>query len=305
MKHWLILAAVYALVAALVLPGSLLAQDGAPAAGPATAGEESASPESAPEPGAPATNASAPSAPAPNAPTSGAPATDAPAAPARAEPAPPAEQAPAAAVPAEPAPTGEQPDPAAASPAPRPLGDEHRGKPRAVAAADTSVTIVDFEFGPAQITIQQGDTVTWRNDGPTPHSATAPDGSFDTGIFPDGESRSHTFGQAGSFSYICTPHPNMKGTVTVEASGDTSTGSGETGAGSGSTDSGSTAARSAESGSTGSDSAGSTDSGSSLPDTGADAAALAILGVLLLALGFAIQRRSGERAPRPAGRIGW
>ena len=53
-------------------------------------------------------------------------------------------------------------------------------KPTAVAAATTNVTIVDFEFTPASITIQQGDTVTWTGDGPTAHSATASDGSFDT-----------------------------------------------------------------------------------------------------------------------------
>jgi LPXTG-motif cell wall-anchored protein len=296
MKHWLLLAAVYVLIAGLIVPGSLLAEEGVPASGPA--GEATARQATAPSPVVP-----------PPAPVEPVPEEPAPEEPEPAErlppepPAPAAEQAPAEAVPAEsPAPVVK---PAPAESERQSLGDERRGKPRAIAAADTSVTIVDYEFGPAQITVQQGDTVTWRNDGPTPHSATAPDGSFDTDIFPAGESRSHTFGEAGSFSYICTPHPQMKGTVTVEASGsggDTSTGSGEAGAGSGSTDTGSAAAGSAESGSTGSDSA---DSGSSLPDTGADAAALAILGVLMLALGLAMQRRSGERAARPAGRIGW
>ena len=63
-----------------------------------------------------------------------------------------------------------------------------------------------------------GDTVTWSNAGPTPHSATASDGSFDTGILDKGGSGSHTFTQAGTFAYICTPHPYMKGTVVVQAS---------------------------------------------------------------------------------------
>ena len=48
---------------------------------------------------------------------------------------------------------------------------------------------------------------------PDAHSATANDGSFDTGILSKGGSGSHTFTQAGTFSYICTPHPFMKGTV--------------------------------------------------------------------------------------------
>ena len=88
---------------------------------------------------------------------------------------------------------------------------------RASAAASTTVTIKDFEFTPAKITVSVGDTVTWKNDGPTAHSATADDGSFDTGVYGKGQSRSHTFDAAGTFAYICTPHPFMKGTVTVEA----------------------------------------------------------------------------------------
>ena len=87
-----------------------------------------------------------------------------------------------------------------------------------MAAASGSVTVSDFTFSPGTITINQGDTVTWVNNGPTPHSATSSSGVFDTGIFPKGQSRSHTFNEAGTFAYICTPHPFMKGTVVVQAS---------------------------------------------------------------------------------------
>ena len=61
--------------------------------------------------------------------------------------------------------------------------------------------------------------MTWVNEGPSSHSATADDGSFDTGVFPEGESRSVTFEDVGTFTYICTPHPDMEGTVIVEAAG--------------------------------------------------------------------------------------
>jgi LPXTG-motif cell wall-anchored protein len=179
----------------------------------------------------------------------------------------------------------------------------------AVAAATKSVTISDFKFSPAEITIQQGDTVTWTNDGPTAHSATASDGSFDTGIFSAGGSRSRTFDEAGTFAYICTPHPNMHGTVVVEAStsgdrgtgDDSGSGTGDSGAADSSSGTGS-ADSSSGTGSTDS-SSGTSSSGSSsdLPATGADAAALAILGLLMLALGFAIQRRSREPESPSAG----
>ena len=45
---------------------------------------------------------------------------------------------------------------------------------------------------------------------------TATDKSFDSGMIEPGSSWSHTFNQAGTFTYSCTPHPFMKGTVVVK-----------------------------------------------------------------------------------------
>jgi LPXTG-motif cell wall-anchored protein len=247
MKHLVVLAAIYALFAALVLPSSLLAsEDADPAAAQDPAAEQ-----------APALPEQPPAAPE--------------------QPAPAPEPAPA-----EP---GAAPEPPAAAPAP----PARKGKDRtaARAAANGSVTIVDFEFQPGSVTIDQGDTVTWTNNGPTAHSATAPDGSFDTGIFPAGQSRSHTFNEAGTFSYICTPHPNMHGTIVVRASqsggGDTpdsSAGGGDDSGGSSGGGSG-TGAESAQ-----------TDTGPSLPNTGSDSGAMLVLGALMLLLGIAVHRRA-------------
>ena len=168
---------------------------------------------------------------------------------------------------------------APAKPKPRRSGDA----PRATAAADTGVTISDFQFAPASVTIDVGDTVTWTNDGPTPHSATADDGSFDTGIFDAGQSRSQTFDEAGTFAYFCTPHPNMRGTIEVRAAG---TGNS---AGGGSGDTG------GDSGSAGTDSGTSGDSsGTGLPATGLDAGGLALLGLVTLALGAFLRRGAGS-----------
>ena len=85
------------------------------------------------------------------------------------------------------------------------------------AASDTTVTIADFSFTPASITIHVGDTVTWTNHGPSAHTATANNGSFNTGVLQKGQSASHTFNNAGTFSYICSIHPFMHGTVVVLA----------------------------------------------------------------------------------------
>jgi plastocyanin len=257
MKHLALLAAVYALTAALVLPGTLFAQESAE---PAQA--ETVPTETAPADGAPAEPAPAQSEPAP------------------AEPAPPADAAP---------PT-EEPAPV---PEPQVLADERdepRREPKAKAAASGTVAIADFSFSPATITINAGDTVTWTNNGPTPHSATSSSGSFDTGIFPAGQSRSHTFSEAGTYPYICTPHPNMRGTVVVQAS---QTGGGET-SGSGAADAGGATGEATQS-----------EGGPALPNSGADAGALLVLGALMLLLGVAVHRRSHADEPRPAGRIGW
>lgn len=86
-----------------------------------------------------------------------------------------------------------------------------------VAAADGAVTIAGFAFDPASITVRVGDSVTWRNEDSAPHTATADDGSFDTGNLGDGASASVTFQQAGTFGYLCTIHPSMRGTVVVQA----------------------------------------------------------------------------------------
>jgi plastocyanin len=84
-------------------------------------------------------------------------------------------------------------------------------------AADPAVTIADFHFTPPSTTVHVGDTITWTNDGPSAHTATASDGSFSTGTLSKGHSASHTFTKPGTFAYVCTIHPFMHGTITVLA----------------------------------------------------------------------------------------
>lgn len=77
----------------------------------------------------------------------------------------------------------------------------------------------DFQFTPQSITVQVGSTVTWRNDGPSAHTATADDSVFNTGILKSGQSHSARFSQVGSYDYVCTLHPQMTGTVVVQSVG--------------------------------------------------------------------------------------
>lgn len=81
--------------------------------------------------------------------------------------------------------------------------------------ATTSVEITNFAFSPANITVKVGTKVTWTNKDSVQHSATADGNSFDTGLIAQNDSASYTFKKTGTYSYHCTPHPYMKGTVTV------------------------------------------------------------------------------------------
>ena len=89
----------------------------------------------------------------------------------------------------------------------------------AVSAAQVNVTMANFAFDAANITVKVGDTVTWTNKDTAPHNATADDGSFKTPDIATGQSASITFTKAGTFTYICTIHPRMKASVVVQAAG--------------------------------------------------------------------------------------
>ena len=89
----------------------------------------------------------------------------------------------------------------------------------AVMAATRGVAIRDFAFSPGTVEIRVGDTVTWRNRDSVAHTATARNGSFDTGLLAEGASGSVRFTEAGTYRYVCTPHPEMTGTVVVRSAG--------------------------------------------------------------------------------------
>ena len=83
------------------------------------------------------------------------------------------------------------------------------------AGADAEVTIVNFDFEPAEIEVAAGTTVTWMNEDQVSHTATSDEGVFDTGTLSQGESGSYTFDTAGRYGYFCEIHPSMTGTVIV------------------------------------------------------------------------------------------
>jgi plastocyanin len=86
------------------------------------------------------------------------------------------------------------------------------------ATAPNAVTIDNFAFGPATITVPAGTTVTWTNQDDEPHTvtSTADPKSFKSAALDTGDHFSFTFDKPGTYQYFCEIHPHMTGTVVVK-----------------------------------------------------------------------------------------
>jgi plastocyanin len=83
-----------------------------------------------------------------------------------------------------------------------------------------SVNIGDNFFDPPNAAVEPGSTITWTNNGDEPHTVTADDGSFDSGMLNPGDSYTVAFDGQGTVTYHCAIHPEMRGSVTVGGGGD-------------------------------------------------------------------------------------
>jgi plastocyanin len=94
-------------------------------------------------------------------------------------------------------------------------GEEAAGQATGNLERSAKVEIVNFAYDPDPVQVEAGGKVIWQNMDSAPHSATADDGSFDTGILQEGKLKSETFKKAGTYTYTCSVHPEMHGTVEV------------------------------------------------------------------------------------------
>lgn len=79
------------------------------------------------------------------------------------------------------------------------------------------VSMSGFAFSPASVTIAKGATVRWTNLDPAPHTVTADDTSqFASGTLAQNEKFEHKFDTPGTYTYHCSIHTDMKGTVIVQ-----------------------------------------------------------------------------------------
>lgn len=82
-------------------------------------------------------------------------------------------------------------------------------------ASGDAVTIKGFAFDPKALKVKVGDKVTFTNEDPATHTATADDDSFNTKSLKKGAAMTVTFDKAGTITYHCDIHPTMTAEVDV------------------------------------------------------------------------------------------
>ncbi len=80
---------------------------------------------------------------------------------------------------------------------------------------EVPVTIDNFTFEPAQLTVKAGTTVTWTNRDDIPHTVVSV-GNFRSKALDTDDTYSFTFTSAGDYKYFCSLHPHMVGLIKVE-----------------------------------------------------------------------------------------
>jgi plastocyanin len=84
------------------------------------------------------------------------------------------------------------------------------------ASGGMTIDIKNFSFMPMSTTVAVGTKVTWKFEDSAAHTVKADDGSFTSPALSNGQTFTHVFTKAGTFSYICGIHQYMHGTITVK-----------------------------------------------------------------------------------------
>jgi plastocyanin len=87
--------------------------------------------------------------------------------------------------------------------------------PEAV-STNRTVVIENLQFNPKDLTVKSGARIIWSNKDPFPHTASADAKVFDSGSIAPNESWTWVARKPGTYAYVCSFHPIMKGTVTVQ-----------------------------------------------------------------------------------------
>ena len=89
-------------------------------------------------------------------------------------------------------------------------------QPQSMPAAQTQVTIDNFSFSPATVTVAVGSTVRWTNHDDVPHTVVSDEKIFRSKVMDTDQDFAYTFTKAGTYSYFCSLHPKMVAKVVVQ-----------------------------------------------------------------------------------------
>ena len=87
---------------------------------------------------------------------------------------------------------------------------------QASAPDGAQVVIKDFMFTPIAIKVKAGSRVTWTNKDDEPHNVVSDTGLFRSSAIDTDENFSFEFDKPGTYHFVCSIHPRMVGTITVE-----------------------------------------------------------------------------------------
>jgi plastocyanin len=92
--------------------------------------------------------------------------------------------------------------------------------PTATPGGGTTITMKNFAFTPSTVTVKTGTVITWVNQDAAPHAIVSDTGSlvaFSSDSLPTGASYNVTFNTPGTYTYHCSIHPSMTGTIVVQS----------------------------------------------------------------------------------------
>ena len=72
-----------------------------------------------------------------------------------------------------------------------------------------------FRFIPHVVVVQTGSTIRFLNNDPEPHNVYSPEGRYNLGTWPTGDTKDHVFPKAGVYTQLCNIHPDMLAYVVV------------------------------------------------------------------------------------------
>jgi plastocyanin len=80
-----------------------------------------------------------------------------------------------------------------------------------------TIEIKDFAFNPQTITVKSGEKVTWINRDEEPHTVVSVEKQFKKSTALDTDQEfTITAGAPGTYTYFCSVHPKMTGTIVIE-----------------------------------------------------------------------------------------